>query len=65
MVLSCLFAIAQNDFFLNKDESERINFEFASNLIIIPVSINGVTLSFILDTGVSRPILFNLAYVVL
>ncbi len=61
MVLSCLFAIAQNDFFLNKDESERINFEFASNLIIIPVSINGVTLSFILDTGVSRPILFNLS----
>ena len=30
-----------------------------SNLIVIPVEVNGVELSFILDTGVSKPIIFN------
>lgn len=40
--------------------SQKINFEFAANLIVIPVEVNGVELSFVLDTGVSKPILFNL-----
>jgi hypothetical protein len=40
--------------------SDKIYFEFINNLIIIPLEVNNVTLSFILDTGVSRPILFNL-----
>lgn len=52
---------AQGDFFLKGDVSHKIKFEFNSNLIIIPVEINGVTLSFVLDTGVSKPILFNLS----
>lgn len=41
-------------------ESDRIRFELINNLIIIPVEINGTDLTFILDSGVSRPILFNL-----
>ncbi|MBV7269975.1 aspartyl protease family protein [Winogradskyella luteola] len=52
--------MAQDSFFLKADVSDKIDFELASNLIIIPVEINGVTLSFVLDSGVSKPILFNL-----
>ena len=51
---------SQGQFFLKDKVSEKINFEFAANLIIIPIEINGVELSFVLDTGVSKPILFNL-----
>ncbi|MBL87454.1 MAG: signaling protein [Winogradskyella sp.] len=58
--LNSWFVIAQGQFFLKDKVSEKINFEFAANLIIIPLEINGVELSFVLDTGVSKPILFNL-----
>jgi len=40
---------------------ETVSFQFINNLIILPVEVNGVKLSFILDTGVNRPILFNLS----
>lgn len=43
----------------NKRQSSRINFKLINNLIIIPVEINGVVLSFLLDTGVSKPIVFS------
>lgn len=39
---------------------EKIKFKFVNNLIILPVEVNGVELSFVLDTGVNKPILFNL-----
>ncbi|MFD2565196.1 aspartyl protease family protein [Aquimarina rubra] len=39
---------------------DKINFELANNLIIIPVELNGVQLSFILDTGVGSTILFSI-----
>ncbi|NNE30916.1 MAG: signaling protein [Winogradskyella sp.] len=52
---------AQENFILNKDATKRIDFELINNLIIIPIEINGTSLSFILDTGVSKPILFNLS----
>ena len=58
--LNFWFAEAQGNFFFSNDVSEKIHFEFINNLIIIPIEINNVTLSFLLDTGVSRPILFNL-----
>lgn len=32
-----------------------------NNLIVIPLEVNGAKLSFILDSGVSKPILFNLS----
>jgi len=60
LAVNCWFLSAQGKFFFNNDVSEKIHFEFISNLIIIPLEINNVTLSFLLDTGVSRPILFNL-----
>lgn len=50
----------QNKFVIqNKKQSDKIRFKLINNLVIIPVEINGVTLSFILDTGVSKPIIFN------
>lgn len=40
---------------------EKINFELVNNLMIVPVEVNGSKLSFILDSGVGSPILFNLS----
>jgi hypothetical protein len=43
----------------NKKESDKIHFKLINNLIIIPVEINGIELSFLLDTGVNKSIIFN------
>jgi len=40
---------------------EKIKFKLINNLIIIPINVNDTELSFILDSGVSSPILFSLA----
>ncbi len=40
-------------------KSDKIRFELANNLIIIPIVLNGVELSFILDTGVGSTIIFS------
>ncbi|WP_033960956.1 aspartyl protease family protein [Psychroserpens jangbogonensis] len=65
LLLFLLFAItssfSQSDFSLPNLEKDKIRFELIGNLIILPVEVNGVELSFVLDTGVSKPILFNLA----
>lgn len=42
------------------DTSSKIDFQLINNLIIIPVQVNDVELSFILDSGVNKPILFNI-----
>jgi hypothetical protein len=39
---------------------QKIKFELINNLMIIPIEVNGSELSFILDSGVGKPILFNL-----
>lgn len=41
----------------NKD---RIAFKLVNNLVVIPVELNGKKLSFLLDTGVDKTLLFNL-----
>ena len=52
---------AQSKFVLKSDlKHQKINFKLISNLIIIPIEINGKELSFILDSGVSSTVLFNL-----
>lgn len=43
----------------NNKKTDKINFKLINNLIIIPVKVNDVELSFILDTGVSKTIIFN------
>ena len=56
----CEISFSQDKFVIqNKKKTNKIPFIFINNLIIIPVEINDVKLSFILDTGVSKPILFN------
>lgn len=41
-------------------KNQRIKFKLINNLIVIPLEINGQKLSFILDSGVSKTILFNI-----
>ncbi len=45
----------------NGKKFEKVNFKLINNLIIIPIEVNGSNLSFILDSGVSTPILFNVS----
>jgi hypothetical protein len=53
---------AQRNFqLLNNVEGEVIPFKFLSNLIVFPMEVNGNELNFILDSGVSSTILFNLS----
>ena len=52
---------AQTNHYKIKDNkrSEKVNFELFTNLIIIPLKINGVKLNFLLDSGVDKTILFS------
>lgn len=59
LVFSCALG-SQTHFNLPSGKSAKIKFQLIDNIIIIPVELNGVKLSFLLDTGVSQPILFNL-----
>ncbi len=54
-------AISQNTFILqNNKSSDKIRFKLINNLIVFPVEVNGVELSFLLDTGVSKTLIFNI-----
>lgn len=59
LLVFSLTIFAQGQFVLQKGKSEKISFKLINNLIVFPVEINGVELSFLLDTGVSKPIIFN------
>ncbi|MDP5107177.1 MAG: aspartyl protease family protein [Polaribacter sp.] len=52
---------AQNSFRFKDQRKSRqvVKFNLINNLIVIPVEINGKELTFILDSGVTRVILFN------
>ena len=43
----------------NRKHSEKISFQLINDLIIFPMQVNGVPLSFVLDTGVRKSIVFN------
>lgn len=60
LLVFCGYSYSQSRFHLQKKERTKVKFQLIHNLIIIPVEINGVPLSFLLDTGVSKPILFNI-----
>lgn len=51
----------QNFHIPSNKKFEKIKFELVNNLMVVPIELNGAKLSFILDTGVSSPILFNLS----
>ncbi|CAN5407142.1 hypothetical protein BH23BAC2_BH23BAC2_08860 [soil metagenome] len=63
LIVLCLsFKIAaQSRFIIDKNKTSfNLSFELVNDLVIIPVQINGVELSFLLDTGVDATILFSL-----
>ena len=52
---------AQEGFYFDSNKNRiSIPFQFINNLIIIPVKVNGVSMNFLLDTGVEDTILFSL-----
>ncbi|MGY0407753.1 MAG: aspartyl protease family protein [Polaribacter sp.] len=66
----CLFlfsfylnTFSQKGFYFLKSNQvkQRISFKLINNLIVIPVEINEKKLSFILDSGVTKNIIFNLS----
>jgi len=57
----CIVSLGQSRFTLPRSTTDKIRFQLINNLIIVPVEVNGVQLSFLVDTGVSKPILFNIA----
>lgn len=61
LVLCCnSLGFSQGKFIIqNKNKSDKVSFKLINNLIIIPVKVNDVELSFILDTGVGKTIIFN------
>lgn len=46
---------------LNNAEKQVVSFRLLSNLIVFPIEVNGNKLNFILDSGVTSTILFNLS----
>lgn len=56
-----LLGLAQRFTLPEGQRSERLHFTLINNLIVLPLEVNGAKLSFILDSGVSKPILFNLS----
>ena len=51
---------AQNYTLTDGKKAGKVKFQLINNLIVVPVTVNGAELSFILDSGVGSPILFNL-----
>ncbi len=57
----CLSGFGQEGFqYMSSRKSISIPFKFINNLIFIPLEINGVPVTFLLDTGVEETILFSL-----
>lgn len=61
-IVTAQLLCAQNKFSLPSKDHDKIKFNLINNLIILPIELNGVELSFLLDSGVSKPILFNITH---
>ncbi len=61
LLLSGYTVVAQTGFQFPKNNPEKIcvDFQLIHNLIVIPLTVNGKEMSFILDTGVDKTIVFN------
>jgi len=55
------FITAQKFALPESKDFEKIKFRLINNVIVIPMEVNGSKLSFIIDSGVTNPILFNLS----
>jgi RNase P subunit RPR2 len=63
LLLLCVSGLlqAQGKFNILKGKDKAsVSFKLINNLIVIPVEINGVEMSFLLDSGVNKPIMFSL-----
>jgi hypothetical protein len=60
--LLMVFPISAQDDFLIENDKRRvvIPFKLLNNLIFIPITVNGVELTFLLDSGVEETILFSM-----
>ncbi len=58
------FGISQGSFRIidNNKESIAVPFSFVNNMIVITAEVNGKELSFLLDSGIEKTILFNLKF---
>lgn len=54
------FSFGQNEFKITHQKKTVIPFQLLNNLIFVPLNINGVDLTFLLDSGVNETILFSL-----
>lgn len=55
------FVFSQEGFrFPEGVRKDKVNFELVNNLVVVPVTVNGTELSFLLDTGVKSSIIFSL-----
>jgi len=61
LVSSSTLVVAQKYELRGDKKYQKIKFELINNLMVIPIEVNGTRLSFVLDSGVGTPILFNLA----
>ena len=59
-VFLSIFCFGQNGFQIIDEKKTVIPFQLINNLIFIPLNINGVELTFLLDSGVNETILFSL-----
>ena len=60
-LVTYLSGYSQSNFqFKNNKKSVSIPFQLINNLIFIPITLNGETLTFLLDTGVEQTLLFSL-----
>ena len=64
ILLFTFSGIAQGDFYIlsKNNESVTVPFKLVNNLIVITAEVNGKELSFLLDTGIEKTILFNLKF---
>ena len=61
-LLTSFRGVGQGSFNIANNKSQfKLKFEQADGLVILPVEINGLKLSFLLDTGVDATILFSLS----
>lgn len=61
LILFPLFTFGQKGFYWNSDKSKiDIPFQHVYNLVVIPVEVNGVKLSMLLDTGAENSLIFSL-----
>lgn len=60
LLLSSIESFSQNFKILGGEDSYKTSFKLINNLVIIPLEVNNTELTFILDSGVSSTVLFNL-----